>query len=386
MPNILIFELAKSLSMKICIVSPYFSPFIKSSEFMLAQGLGDAGNDVTILTSTAKAPREKAISADALSAEYNFNVKYFRCIDFAENPITFKVFIEVLLENYDIILLREDYPVMCHLAYLASKIKRRPTLLTTERNYDPPGLKGVAIKLLDASINKILRNSVEIYTAHCSAAKHYCIEKLSTRKEIIIIPPSIDTKVFRPLKRKNNFLDGDFRILTVSRLHRYKGLNYLIKSFSLLLQRMDANLYILGKGEEEGALKKLVQDLNLKDNVIFLNISIPNTKMPEVYSECDLYVQPSIIEPFGIAVIEAMACGKPVVGTRIGGMLDTVINEKTGISVPPADVDALFKSMASLIENKKMIKKMGKNARNEALKYDWKKIAEKHIKLMRHIV
>ena len=64
----------------------------------------------------------------------------------------------------------------------------------------------------------------------------------------------------------------------------------------------------------------------LKDHVEFIQVSIPNYEMAHVYSSCDIYVQPSIIEPFGIAVLEAMACGNPVVSSNVGGMRDTVVD------------------------------------------------------------
>jgi len=72
---------------------------------------------------------------------YNFKVEYLKCVDFAENPIAPQVFFHVLLGRYDIVMLREDYPVMCHFAYFASKLRKIPLTLTTERTYTPKGFK-----------------------------------------------------------------------------------------------------------------------------------------------------------------------------------------------------------------------------------------------------
>jgi glycosyltransferase involved in cell wall biosynthesis len=293
----------------------------------------------------------------------------------------------MLKEKFDIIMLREDYPIMCHLAFIASEITNTPTTLTTERSYYPKGLKGLSLKLFDLTINKILRNGIDVYFAHCNAAKKFSKDILKAWQNIFVIPHSIDTTFFKPLPATNYYLDGDIKLLTVARFHRYKGLTYLIKALNMLLEE-DNSIYLnlLGRGPEEQKLRHLVDRLNLKNNVKFIREVVPDYKMPYIYSECDLYVQPSIIEPFGIAVVEAMACGKPVIGTKTGGMLDTIIHGKTGFLVPPGDTGALHKSIARMVNNKKVLKKMGRNARKEALKYDWKIITQKYLSAILPII
>ena len=373
--------------MRICIVSPYFTPFVRSSEYYLAQTLTEFGHDVTILTSTSKAPREAMVTGKRYEKKHNFEVKYLKCVDFDENPIAPSVFFHVLRDGYNVVMLREDYPIMCHLAFFASKARKIPTILTTERTYYPTGLKGILLRALDATVNKILREGVSAYTAHCSAAVEFSKKKLGTSRAMVITPAGVDSNLFRPLPKDDFYLEeGNIRLFTVARLHKYKGLQYLIKAFEKVVQeRKDAKLYILGKGPEERALKRLAMDLGVDDKIVFISKPIPNTEMPRVYTECDIYVQPSVIEPFGIAVLEAMACGKPVVGTRIGGMLDIIVDGKTGFLVPPADASALSKAILKLVEDRTLLKKMGENAREEALQYDWNIIAKRYLDLINKI-
>jgi glycosyltransferase involved in cell wall biosynthesis len=144
---------------------------------------------------------------------------------------------------------------------------------------------------------------------------------------------------------------------------------------------VNAKLYLLGKGEEESRLRKLAKDLGVSEYVEFVTTPIPNEDMPHVYSLCDIYVQPSVIEPYGIAVLEAMACGKPVVGTNVGGMLDTIEHGKSGFRAEPANPKELAKYIIKLNDNK-LRKKMGKNARKRAKLFDWIKIGKKYIKLI----
>lgn len=386
--------------MKICMVSPYFTPFIKSSEFMLSEALAENGNEVTILTSTGRAPREQKISHNRGKRDFGFNVEYLRCLDIAENPFVPQTLFRAL-SDYDVILLREDYPVMCLMGYIASRIRGTPTLLTTERNYTPTGVKGRFLKILDVSTGKILRNGVNSFTAHCTAAKKYSMENLGSRKEIVVIPPSIDTNIFKPspsngehLKDKKEENGHSLKLLTVSRLHKHKGLEYLIKAMALL-ERDDYTgviLHILGKGPDEARLRRLVESLRLEkvnrrgNEIKFLDTNIPNEKMPELYSRCDVYVQPSIVEPFGIAVVEAMACERPIVGTKVGGMLDTVTDGKTGISVEPYNEKELLLAVEQLYDNRSKLKKMGKLARKEAMKYDKNEVVKKYLSIIEEIL
>ena len=374
--------------MRICIVSPYFTPFVRSSEYYLAQTLAEFGHVVSILTSTSKAPREAMVTGKRYEEKHNFKVRYLRCVDFDENPIAPSVFFRVLRGGYNVVMLREDYPIMCHLAFFASKIRKIPTILTTERTYYPTGLKRIFLKFLDVTLNKILREGVSAYTAHCSAAVEFSKKKLGTSRKMVITSAGVDSNLFRPLPKDAFYLkDGNIRLFTVARLHKYKGLEYLIKAFARVVQERKGvvKLYILGKGPEEWALKRMAMNLGVDDDVIFISKSIPNTEMPRVYTECDIYVQPSVIEPFGIAVLEAMACGKPVIGTRIGGMLDTIVDGKTGFLVPPADASALSKAILKLVEDRTLLKEMGENAREEALRYDWNVIAKRYLDVINEI-
>jgi len=375
--------------MKICIVVPFFTPFVRGNEFGLAQSLAELGNDVTIITSTGKAPREKMITTEEHELySHDFKVKYLPTIlNIGENPIVPSVFVHILKNDYDVVLLQEDYQNICHLAYFASKLKGIPMILSTERTYHPNNFaKRIALKILDKTISKIVRNGVDTVTAHCTAAKEFMIKELGVpRERIKVIPVGVDTNLFKPMRSDRQYLKSDgLKILTIARLHKYKGLNYLIEAMRLISERIpDAKLYILGKGPEERNLKSFVKNLNIDDVVKFLETPIPNHKMPELYAECDVYVQPSIVEPFGIAVLEAMACGKPVIGTKVGGIIDTIVDGETGFLVNPKDSKELAERVI-MFNDQKLREKMGRNARERAVKhFDWKEIAIQYLKLLK---
>ena len=376
--------------MNIGIIVPYFTPYVRGNEYGLAQSLANLGNSVTIITSTARAPREKSLPDASEHEEFsklNFSVEYISTlIDIGDNPITAKT--KNHIRNLDAVMLQEDYPFICHNAYEAAKKYNVPSILSSERTYYPENTaKRYVLKILDATLNSRLRNGVNILTAHCTAAKEFMTEELYVKREINVIHVGADTQLFRPVPTAGKYLTkGDFKILTVARLHKYKGLGYLIKAMEIVRKEIpDIHLYIAGKGEEGQSLKLFVDSLNLNPTVTFLGKSIPNHEMPALYAECDVYVQPSIIEPYGIAVVEAMACGKPVIGTRVGGMRDT-IDKETGFLTDPANPEQIA-NYIKLLHDESTRRRMGRNARKRAVeKFDWNWIGLEYMECLKGIV
>lgn len=380
--------------MKICIVAPFFTPFVRGNEFGLAESLSKLGNDVTIITSTSRAPREKTVAnGKGDKPNYNFKVKYLMTlIDIFENPIVPTAFLEILRGDYDVVLLQEDYPNICHMAFFASKVKGVPTILSTERNYMPSDiLKRVGLSFFDKTINRIVRNGVDVFTAHCSAAKDFMNDTVGVNRDIKVIHVGVDTELFRPISDSEDFFQGEgneLRILSVARLHKHKGLAHLIQAMKGVIRDIpNAKLYIIGRGAEEQKLRSLVNALDLSKSISFIQTAIPNDMMPHVYSSCDLYIQPSIVEPFGIAVLEAMACAKLVIASNVGGMKDTVVDGHTGFLVPPGDVKDLERKIVELLADRKKRDVMGKNGRKRAIiHFDWTKIGAEYQRLCGFII
>ncbi|VVB90893.1 Trehalose synthase [uncultured archaeon] len=372
--------------MKIGIVVPHFTPYVRGNEYGLAQSLTDLGNEVTIITTTSRAPREKAITNKTSQLEkhdLDFNVEYLPVLlDIGDNPIARGT--EKFIISQDVVMLQEDYPFVCLDAYNAAKKHNIPTILSSERTYYPENLaRRYAVKLMDSTINKKLRNGVDVLTAHCSAAKEFMINELGVRRNIEVIHVGVDTELFMPLPSGGKYLTkGNFKILTVARLHRYKGLGYLIEAMKKIIEEVpDAHLYILGRGEEEQNLRNLTLKLSLEHAVTFLTGPIPNREIPSLYAECDIYVQPSIVEPFGIAVLEAMACAKPVVGTKAGGMIDTIKDMETGYLVAPKNPVELAERIVHIYANTGT--RMGMAARDRAVElFDLKVIGTKYMELL----
>ena len=202
-----------------------------------------------------------------------------------------------------------------------------------------------------------------------TAIKAHLVAMGADENKINIIPNAIDTHLFSP--NRKNFLETKWGIshpviLFVGRLVEDKGVKYLLRAFSEVVQEIpDAKLVIVGKGPQEKELKKLQESLGLT-HVFFLG-KVETKFMPNIYAGCDVLVLPSIHEPFGNVVIEAMAAGKPVIGSYIGGMKDTIIHGVTGYHVPPRNAEQISNFLVRLLSDVALREKLGRSSREKAV-------------------
>ncbi len=164
--------------------------------------------------------------------------------------------------------------------------------------------------------------------------------KKYTSKKVIVTPFGIDTNLFKPLKVNN--ADSDEVVFgIVKSLEKKYGIEYLIKAFAELNRRYpdrQIKLLIVGNGSISVELKKLVEELKLK-NVEFTG-AVEFTEIQKYHNMIDVEVYPSIddSESFGVSIIEAGACGNPVIVSKVGGLTEVVLENKTGLFVEKEDV------------------------------------------------
>ncbi len=182
------------------------------------------------------------------------------------------------------------------------------------------------------------------------------------KDKIAIVPYGIDINKFKKFdKSRVNELrslgKGPF-FLFVGRLVRYKGLRFLIKA----MQSVNGTLFIVGNGPLLSNMRSIA------DERVHFFTKVSDDDLVNFYNACDVFVLPSTTraEAFGIVQLEAMACKKPVISTKLGTGVDFV--NKSGLLVKPADVDALSSAMNSL-QNKSLRSKVGKAGFERAKKH-----------------
>jgi glycosyltransferase involved in cell wall biosynthesis len=123
---------------------------------------------------------------------------------------------------------------------------------------------------------------------------------------------------------------------------------------------------------------KFAEDLRIKDKVFFTGM-VPYMDMPKYYQRCDVFCLPTLGEPFGKVLIEAMACAKPVISSNLGGPSEIIEDGKNGFLIPPAKPEAIAERILTILEDEYTRRKMGENARKTAVeKYSWEKVSQKY--------
>jgi glycosyltransferase involved in cell wall biosynthesis len=211
-----------------------------------------------------------------------------------------------------------------------------------------------------------------ILTVSDKVKKFFAVNKKGFRKAITVYN-GIDTDVFNPqnvsedLRNEMGFKKGNIFIGVIGVLEKDKGHRYLIEALAKLKAEGIANVICLicGTGAEKSALEEFVHASGLDREVLFLGF---RTDVPRVLKTLDILVLTSLtIESFSMAAVEAMAMKVPVIATNVGGIPEVVDDGKTGIIVPPANVNALCEAIKYLIKNPEARLKMGENGRARVL-------------------
>lgn len=177
-------------------------------------------------------------------------------------------------------------------------------------------------------------------------------------------------------------LGGNPKILFVGRLEKIKGVDILLKSFQFVLREVpSARLYIVGKGSMRTHLEKLAYSLDIANKVHFEGPLVEGD-LVGTYRASDLCVFPSIQESLGIVILEAMACRKPVIASRVGGMKEVVRDYENGVLVTPGDPRELAEKILFLVANTHFRKRLVDTAYQDVKqKNDWSAIAKKYLEL-----
>jgi glycosyltransferase involved in cell wall biosynthesis len=196
-----------------------------------------------------------------------------------------------------------------------------------------------------------------IAVSRFSAQRFSAWSKVPTERAFIL-PNCVDLNRFRPQARDPKLLEryglqSSQVILTVGRLaaaERYKGFDEVIDLMPNLLKRFPRLKYlIVGDGDDRSRLEAKVRALGVQDNVIFAG-RIPEIEKVAHYNLADVYVMPSTGEGFGIVLIEAAACGVPIIGSGVDGSREALLNGRLGRLVDPARTDELLAAVSDVFE------------------------------------
>jgi glycosyltransferase involved in cell wall biosynthesis len=314
-----------------------------------------------------------------------------------------------LRERYDVLLVC-GYRILGIPAILVSRILGKPCVLKADSLGEMSGA------FFDAGLARFglrrtqwfprtllnLRNSLlrraSAFIAISTAVAEELIECGIPRERIVRIPNSVDTRRFRPASpeararlrtRMGLPLESTIFVYT-GRLVTTKGLPLLLATWKQIAARHPrAQLLLVGEGglglqNCEAELRARVRDQNLGDTVTFTG-SVDN--VDDYLRASDCFVFPTEREAFGISVIEAMACGLPVIATNVGGLADVIKAEETAIVVPARDGTALEAAIERVLGGSAGMQAMGSRARSQAVeRYSEKMIVAQYMQLLVQLV
>jgi glycosyltransferase involved in cell wall biosynthesis len=177
-------------------------------------------------------------------------------------------------------------------------------------------------------------------------------------------------------------------VLYVGRFNVFKNVESLIEA-TARLQRMEVGefeLELVGEGEQRPVLERMVSDLGLTRRVQFTGW-VPRERIAEHYRSADIFVTATTWEGMPNTVLEAMACGLPIVGTQASGLQELVCDDVNGYLVPMRDPDALAEALARLINNGFERRRMGRESRRRAEReFAWEYIARQYVEVYEQVI
>jgi glycosyltransferase involved in cell wall biosynthesis len=314
-----------------------------------------------------------------------------------------------LRRQYDLVFV-SGFRVLGIPAVLVSKLLGKGCVLKADSQGEMSGAffaGGLAkLRLTPASLpvrmflavrNMILRHA-GVFVAICTdLASELAVNGVNSAA-IRLVPNSVDTQKFRPVNRREKqmlrtklALPQDDTIITYTgRLVSYKGLPLLLDVWTELnRERKDSTLVLLGSGgldmhNCEAELKAYVSEHGLRDSVHFAG-DVPNVH--EYLQASDIFVFPTESDAFPLALVEAMACGLPVVSTPVGGIKDIITHMHDGLLVPPAERRQTYDALTTLMAEPALAARLGEAARQTVQeRYSAAKVTQKYVALFTEVM
>jgi glycosyltransferase involved in cell wall biosynthesis len=236
----------------------------------------------------------------------------------------------------------------------------------------------------------LVNNSFNTIT-NSNATKNSCLKLGLNEDKFEVIPFGVDINFFKPICSPKN--ENVFQLLSVGYLIERKGFEYLIKAVKEVSKEYgNVKLKIIGSGPLENKLKYLINELKLVNEVKLIG-NVSDNELLHLYNSSDLFILPSITdaqgntEGLGVVLLEAMACGLPVIGSKVGGISDIIIDNETGLLVNERDILELSTKIKDLIDDKELRQKLATAGLNRVKqKFSWNHVINSYLTAYKRIL
>ncbi|HSE61328.1 MAG TPA: glycosyltransferase [Candidatus Saccharimonadales bacterium] len=367
--------------MKVVIATPYYHPHVGGVEVYvrnIATRLKEMGWEVCLVTTGDRSAKTTVTQQDGMRV-YRLGYQF----KLSNTPVSFtwRRDIERIITSEKPDVINGHAPVP-YFADMVERLRGRIPFVLTYHNdvvkerWPFTMLAKLAHLFLIAGTLRRANRIIATSDYYASRSRHLAphTHKLS------VVPPGIDAAIFTTdadgaTVRKAH--DGKRIILFVGSLSRaqaHKGLDTLIASMAIVKQRIpNAQLVVVGEGDNLAHYQQTVYSAGLQDDVAFVGCKT-HAELAGYYAASDVVVLPSTnnTEGFGMVLIEASACGVPVVGTEVGGIPFAIQDGKTGLLVPPRNPEALAASIGTILEDASLAARLGRaGAARAKTQFDW---------------
>lgn len=230
----------------------------------------------------------------------------------------------------------------------------------------------------DANFKPIVEYSInqsDVVTAVSQYLKKATIDNFNIKKEIDVVYNFVDINKFKKLD-KDHFKkmlapNGEKVLIHVSNFRKVKRVSDIIYAFEKVLKKQDCKLLLVGDGPDRQQAEDLCRSLNICDKTVFLGKQMA---VEEILAISDVFILPSEKESFGLAALEAMACGIPVISSNTGGIPEVNIHGKTGFMCDIGDIDCLADSVIKLLGDDELLNQFKQSAFEQSTNFDISKI------------
>ena len=300
-------------------------------------------------------------------------------------PITPSLPCHLLCEDFDILHTHTPTPWSSDWSRIIAGLKGRPLVLTYHSAITGEGSAAMIARFYNrTALKHLFRSADRIILARPG---YIPLPLRNFQDRIEYIPVGVDTSQFYP--EKTGFSTDVFFLSVLDAFHGFKGLDTLLEAIKRVKKEIPTiRLVIGGGGSQIPYYARQADSMDLGANVRFTGY-IPQERLKDYFTGSRLFVLPSRapeLETFGIVLLEAMACGRPVVTTKIAGMAEDIIRSSSGIIVEPDSPGELATAILSILKDEYAAEKMGENGLHLIReKYLWPTIAARMEQLYKDI-
>ena len=374
--------------MRIAMVGDEFYPAMGGAPTYtvdLGKALSELGVEPIVLTHSYPGyPREEEF--DGLKVRRLEGFVMSRVNRAASAGLIRRLYENIKLGGFDVVHGQDIYSPMALASVFSAHKRKIPSVLTCHSVHKA----GKIWQLIHKPVVSGMKRADRVISVS-SAAKSYCAVLGVPQNKIEIIPNGVDLSIFNEkvdgsAMRAKLGIASEPLAVTAIRFVKRKGPGYLVSAFSKVLESMpDAKLAIAGSGPEAANLRVQIRKLGMEKSVEIL-IGLKREEVAELMAAADVFVLPSLVESFGIVLLEAMAVGTPIVCTRTQGATEIVDDKVNGVMVQPADSDALADGILRVLNDSQLARGLRKNGLKVVQnRFSWKRTAKMTLELYERV-